>query len=147
MLVSLGSILVNYAVASAMVGRAGMGIAGLAMTTSAVALFGFLVQVLILRNKIGGIHGRALRTQLGRIVAASVAMAAAVALSSYGVRAWLGISQLARVADVVLSLPLGLAVYYGAAKMLGLAEIDMVIRSFTGPIRRILGGRGSGERG
>jgi len=139
MLVSLGSIAVNYGVASTMVGAAGMGIAGLAMTTSAVALFGFLVQAVILRNRIGGIHGRALRAQLSRIVAASAAMAAAVALSSYGVRAGLGVSHLARITDVAVSLPLGLGVYYGAAKMLGLAEIDMVIRSFTGPIRRILG--------
>jgi hypothetical protein len=65
-------------------------------------------------------------------------MAAAVALSSYGVRTALGVAQFARITDVLVSLPIGLAVYYTAAKMLGLGEIDMVIRSFTGPIRRIM---------
>ncbi len=138
MLVSLGSILVNYAVAATMVGRVGMGIAGLALTTSAVALFGFLVQAVVLRRRIGGIHGRALRAQLFRIVTASAAMAVAVAACSFGVRSWLGVSQLARIADVLVSLPVGVAVYYGAAKLFGLGEIDMVVRSFTGPFRRLL---------
>ena len=69
---------------------------------------------------------------------ASAVMAGFVAASSYGMRAWLGISHLARVADVAVSLPLGLAVYYAAAKALGLEEIDRAIRSFAGPIRRRL---------
>jgi putative peptidoglycan lipid II flippase len=136
MIVSLSSIFINYMVASSMIRLGGLGHAGLALSTSAVALFGFLVQFAILRNRIGGIHGRALASQLGRITLASLAMAAAVWLSSYGVRQWLEVSQLARMTDLAISLPLGGAVYYWSAKALGLAEIDMVLRSFTGPLRR-----------
>jgi putative peptidoglycan lipid II flippase len=136
MLVSIGSIVINLGVAGSMVRLADMGQEGLALTTSAVALFGFLVQFIMLRNRIGGIHGRALLAQCGRVVAASLAMAVVVWLSSRGMRTYLGVSQLARLADLAVSLPLGLAVYYAGAKALGLHEIDAVLRSFLNPLRR-----------
>jgi putative peptidoglycan lipid II flippase len=138
MLVSIGSIVINLCVAASMVKLAHWGQAGLALTTSAVALFGFLVQFLMLRNRIGGIHGRALVAQVARVVAASLAMAAAVWLSSHGMRSYLGVGQLARMADVAVSLPLGFAVYYASAKALGLHEIDSVLRSFLNPVTRRL---------
>ncbi len=138
MLVSIGSIVINWGVAATMVHGVELRQAGLALTTSAVALFGFLVQFLMLRNRIGGIHGRALLAKLVRIAAASAAMAAVVWLSSRGMRAWTGTDHWARLADVAVSMPLGVAVYYGAVKALGLHEIDMVARSFTGPLQRRL---------
>jgi hypothetical protein len=49
---------------------------------------------------------------------------------------WLGVSQLARLADLAVSIPLGLAVFYGACMGLGLSDLDMAIRAFTRPIRR-----------
>jgi peptidoglycan biosynthesis protein MviN/MurJ (putative lipid II flippase) len=136
MIVSLSSIMINYMVASSMIRLGGLGHAGLALSTSAVALSGFLVQFLLLRNRIGGIHGRALAAQIGRIALASLAMAAAVWTSSHYMRQWLDTGQLARVADLAISLPLGGAVYYWSTKALGLTEIDMVLRSFTGPLQR-----------
>jgi putative peptidoglycan lipid II flippase len=63
MVVSLASILINYTAASTMIRFAGLGHAGLALSTSAVALFGFVVLFFILRARIGGIHGRALAAQ------------------------------------------------------------------------------------
>ncbi len=138
MIIGLASILINYMVASSMIRLGGLGHAGLALSTSAVALFAFLVQFLILRNRIGGIHGRALLTQVGRILTASLAMAATVWLSSYWVRSQMAVTHLARIADLLVSLPLGGAVYYWSAKALGLTEIDLVMRSFTGPLRRRL---------
>src|SRR5262249_34616214 len=74
MLVSLGSIVVNYAAAAALLEVAGMGHAGLALSTSAVALFGFLLQFALLRARIGSVHGRMLATQTGKILLASLAM-------------------------------------------------------------------------
>lgn len=136
MLVSIGSIIVNYVVASTMIRVAGMGHAGLALTTSSVALFGFLVLFAILRGRLGGIHGRALSAQFAKISLASAAMAGVVLLSSRGMESWLGVSQFARLADVVVSVPLGLAIYYATCKRLGLSEIDTVIRSFTSPLQR-----------
>lgn len=142
MLVSLASILINYAMATTMIRLAGLGHAGLALSTSAVALFGFVVLFTILRGRIGGIYGRSLAAQLGKVGIASLAMAAAVAVSSHLVAAGLGVSQLARLADLALSIPLGLAVYYGVCRGLGVSDIDMAIRAFTAPIRRRLGGAG-----
>jgi putative peptidoglycan lipid II flippase len=136
MLVSLGSILVNYATASTMIRLAGLRHAGLALTTSAVALSGFVLLFAILRNRIGGIEGRALVAQLGKVGVASVAMGAAVALSSHAMEARLGVSQLARLADLALSIPLGLAIYYGVCRALGVTDIDMAVRAFTAPMRR-----------
>ena len=136
MIISLASIMINFMVASYMIRVGGLGHAGLALSTSAVALFGFLIQFLILRHRIGGIHGRALLAQIGRILTAALAMAAVVWLSSHSMRTF-GVSQAWRIADVAVSLPLGGAVYYLSAKALGLTEIDMVLRSFTGPLRRL----------
>jgi putative peptidoglycan lipid II flippase len=136
MLVSLGSILVNFATASTMIRIAGLRHAGLALTTSAVALSGFVSLFAILRNRIGGIEGRALVAQLGKVGVASLAMGAAVALSSHAMEARLGVSQLARLADLALSIPLGLAVYYGVCRALGVSDIDMAVRAFTAPLRR-----------
>ena len=65
-------------------------------------------------------------------------MGAVVAATSHAVGAWLGLSQLARLADLVISLPLGLAVFYGMCRMLGVDELDLAIQAFAAPIRRRL---------
>ena len=138
MLVSLGSILVNYAAASTMIKFAGLRHAGLALSTSAVALFGFLVLFAVLRKRIGGIYGRDLATQIGKVTLASAVMGAVIFATSHGMARWLGVSQFARLADLAVSLPVGLAVYYAACRALGLSDIDGVIRAFAGPIQRRL---------
>jgi len=138
MLVSLASIAVNYAVAFGMVRYARMGHAGLALSTSAVALFGFVVLFAVLRKRIGGVYGRSLALQIGKVAVASAAMAAVIALSSHGMSAWLGVSQTARLADLAVSIPLGLAVFYVACRALKIAEIGSVIRAFTRPVERRL---------
>ena len=136
MLVSLGSIGVNFATAEIMIRAAGMGHAGLALSTSVVALFGFLQLFEILRRRIGGIHGRDLARGIGKVLLASLVMAGATALSSHGVERWLGVSQLARLADLVVSIPVGLLVFYGMCRALGVDEVDMAISAFTRPVSR-----------
>jgi putative peptidoglycan lipid II flippase len=138
MLVSLGSILVNYASATTMIRLAGLGHAGLALSTSAVALFGFVVLFALLRKRIGGIYGRDLTAQLAKVTLASAVMGAAIFGTSRGMEMWLGDSKMARLADLGVSIPIGLAVYYTACRVLGLSEIDGVIRAFAGPIQRRL---------
>ncbi len=56
MIISVLSIVINWGAASVMVRSAGLGHAGLALSTSAVALFAFLVQFGLLRRRIGGIR-------------------------------------------------------------------------------------------
>ena len=99
MLVSLGSIVVNFAAAPTMIQFAGLGHAGLALSTSAVALFGFLLLFEILRRRIGGIYGRELATQIGKVTLASAVMGAVIFATSHGMARWLGVSQFARLAD------------------------------------------------
>ena len=53
-------------------------------------------------------------------------------------RRMLGVSQLARLADLAVSIPLGLAVFYGVCRALGVSDLDMAVRAFTAPIRRRL---------
>jgi putative peptidoglycan lipid II flippase len=115
-----------------------MGHAGLALSTSVVALFGFVVLFAVLRGRIGGIYGRSLATQFGKVAAASAAMAVVIALSSHAVSARLGVSQLARLADLALSIPLGLLGYYAACRGLRIGEVDSVIQAFIRPVERRL---------
>ena len=84
MLVSLGSILVNFAAANILIRGVGMGHAGLALSTSSVALFGFLVQFAVLRARISGVHGRFLMSQIARIAVASMVMGGVAAATSFG---------------------------------------------------------------
>ncbi len=136
MLVSLGSIAVNFATAEVMIRFTRLGHAGLAMSTSVVALFGFFILFEILRRRIGGVHGRVLAAGIGRVLLASLAMAGVIALSSHGMERWLGVSQVARLGDLAVSIPLGLAVFYWCCRALGVTEIDLAIRAFTAPVAR-----------
>jgi len=139
MLVSLASVAINFATAEAMIRLTPLGHAGLALSTSAVALFGFVALFLILRERIGGLHGRELAAGVGKVVIASAAMGGAAALSSHGMERWLGVSQPARLADLAVSIPLGLLVFYMVCRALGVSELDLAIRAAAAPIRRRLG--------
>jgi putative peptidoglycan lipid II flippase len=122
-----------------MIRYAHMGHPGLALSTSAVALFGFVLLFEVLRRRIGGVYGRTLAVQVMKVAGASVAMSGAVALTSGRMEAWLGISQLARLADLALSIPAGVAVYYWVCRALKVSELDTVVRAFGAPLRRRLG--------
>lgn len=138
MYVSLASIAINYGTAVAMIRYSGLGHAGLAVSTSAVALFGFLVLFEILRRRIGGVYGRALTSVIIKVSAASLVMAGVVWLSTNGMERWLGVTQLDRLADIAVSIPLGLFAYYVVCKAVGVNELDMAIRGFSAPILRRL---------
>jgi putative peptidoglycan lipid II flippase len=133
MLVSLCSILINYGAASAMVRTGTLGHAGLALATSLVALFNFVALFWILRNRIGGIHGRALLRSVVQIVFASAVMGLAVTLSSRGIQAFLGERRLGHLADLAISIPIGVAAFYGVCKALKVAELDVAGRALISP--------------
>ena len=138
MIISLISIAVNYATASILLRGTSLGHAGLALSTSAVAIFGAVALFGILRRRIGGIYGRALADSVGRITVASAIMGGAVWLSSHGVQIWLGAGRFARLADLLISIPFGLIVFYGACRLLRVAELDLASRALAGPILRRL---------
>jgi integral membrane protein MviN len=137
MLVSIVSIAVNYFAASTMVRI--LGHAGLALSTSLVALFSFLALLSTMRARIGGIHGRELLASALKVIAASLAMGAVCYGSSHLIRGWLGIAKWARLADLAVSIPLGLAVFYAVARGLRVAELEMAGAAIAGPLARRLG--------
>jgi putative peptidoglycan lipid II flippase len=141
MLVSLASVVINLGTAVALTRVAHMGIAGLALSTSAVALFGFLVLFELLRRRIGGLHGWTLGTQFSKIALASLGMAAMVALSSRFVENWMGVTRLAHLANLTISIPLGLGVYYAACRAFSVNDLDMTVLAFAAPVRRIFRSR------
>jgi putative peptidoglycan lipid II flippase len=136
MLVSICSIAINYATASTMIHAANLRQAGLALSTSIVALFGFVVLFAILRKRIGGVYGRELAGGILKVGVASAVMAGAVWVSSHGMERWAGVSQLGRLADLAVSIPIGLAAFYASCRALGVSELDLAVRAFINPIRR-----------
>jgi len=138
MIISLISIAINYATASVLLGGTSLGHAGLALSTSAVAIFGAVALFAILRKRIGGIHGRALLSSVWKITLASAVMGGAVWLSSRQLENWLGVARLSRIVDLAISIPFGLIVFYGACRLLRVAELDLATRSLISPILRRL---------
>ena len=134
MLVSLGSIGVNYAMNSLLVSR--FGHVGLAFSTSAVALVNFLLLALLMRRRIQRLEGRRLGSTVARILAASLLMAAA---------AWL-VSELAATLPVrglvlhLVQVTGGIAsaalVFYSACRLFGVHELDEAIHAITGRFSR-----------
>ena len=101
-----------------------------------MAIFGAVALFAILRNRIGGIYGRNLASSIWRITLASAVMGGAVWLSSHAMQAWLGTSRWGRLADLAISIPLGLVVFYVACRILRVTELDLATRALAGPILR-----------
>lgn len=138
MLISFGAIIVNFAVAVSTVGYLGWGHAGLALSTSSVATFSSIALFVIIRNRIGGIHGRALWRSFLRILLASVLMGLAVLASSFGIHRVMGVTKLAHLTDLAVSIPLGLGVLYVLCRALNIPELEAASTALAGPLRRRL---------
>jgi putative peptidoglycan lipid II flippase len=136
MVIGVLSILINYATAVTLIRGAGFGHASLALSTSAVAIFGFVVLFVILRARLGGVHGRELAAGFAKVAVASGAMGGAVFLASRQMERWLGVSQMARRADLLVSIPLGVAVFYWVCRAMGVTDLDMAFQAVLAPVKR-----------
>jgi peptidoglycan biosynthesis protein MviN/MurJ (putative lipid II flippase) len=116
-----------------MVHLTSLGHAGLAIATSAVAIFGFVALLSILRGRINGIHGRALLKSVSQISLASAVMGVMVALVSQVLANRLGDSRMATLANVALSIPVGAVVFYGTCRFLKVTELEMAGRALISP--------------
>ncbi|MGI8991400.1 MAG: murein biosynthesis integral membrane protein MurJ [Bryobacteraceae bacterium] len=139
MIVSMVSIGINYATATTMMRVAGLGHAGLALSTSTVALFGFAALLGIMRRRIGGIEGGALLSSFVKIAASSAVMAIVCAGTSYLIRRGLGVSIKAQIVDLLVSIPAGAAVFYAVASALRVEEIEVARKTVAAPLLRRLG--------
>jgi putative peptidoglycan lipid II flippase len=138
MAVSMASVAINLALAVTAVQVFGMGHAGIALATSAVAMFGSIALFVIMRKRIAGIYGRNLWRSFVRVTIASVVMGTVVFLTSHAIRDWLGAAKIARVADLAFSIPAGMAALYFTCRALGVPELDMAVTALAGPLKRRL---------
>lgn len=139
MLVSVGSILINYAVAWTMIRRTGLGHAGLALATSGVAIAGAFALFLALRARIGGVYGRKLASSTWKIAAASVVMGCVAEIVSREMERRLGLSRLARIADLAVTIPLAVTVFWAVCRALRVPELEWARRVLASPFARASG--------
>jgi len=139
MFVSLASVVVNFATAYTMIHTLHMGVAGLALSTSIVALVNFAALLFLLRLRIGGIEGGALTRKFLQIALASTVMAVICWLISAGVHHMLGQSFKSRILDLALSIPTGGAAFYYVCYWLKVPELEDAEQSIARPLLRRLG--------
>lgn len=132
MMVSLGSVIVNFILAKLMVNHFHMGHAGLAISTSGIAIFSSITLFLLIRRRLNGIYGRTLWDTLSRVFAASIAMAAVVALLAWILREKHYLIQL------LGTIPAGIFSFYFAARAIGIADLTMAMEAMAAPLRRRL---------
>jgi len=136
MLISLGSIAVNYVMNSLLVGS--FGHVGLAFSTSTVALINFLLLALFMRRRVGPLEGSGLGSKLLKIVAASIPLAVVAWL----VNEWCGSLPLAgillKLVSVLASITLAAIVFYAACRLLRVAELDEALDAVAGRFLRVL---------
>jgi putative peptidoglycan lipid II flippase len=136
MLVSLGSIAVNYAMNSLLVAR--FGHVGLAFSTSAVALVNFFLLAVFMRRRIHRLEGRQLGKTVLRIFAAALPMA---------VIAWL-VSEVAAIlplrgtslhlVQVTSGIGSATLVFYFLCRWLRVEELDEAVNAIGGRLFRTL---------
>jgi putative peptidoglycan lipid II flippase len=136
MLISLGSIAVNYVMNSLLVGP--FGHVGLAFSTSTVALVNFLLLVLFIRRRIGGLEGSRLGMTLLKICAASIPMAAVAWLVSELCASLPLAGILLRLVRVSASITLAGIAFYVACKFFRVEELDEAVDAVAGRFLRVL---------
>jgi putative peptidoglycan lipid II flippase len=147
MYVSLASILVHVVVSFSMmkflstVGVTperpnGFGHVGVALATSTVALVNFFALIYLMRRRISGINGGEIFAAFVKIVVAASAMAAVCYASYYFLTNFFGTKTfVVKLIEAFVPIALGGIVFFAAAKLLRVSEID----KFTGALRRKLG--------
>jgi putative peptidoglycan lipid II flippase len=136
MLISLGSIAVNYVMNSLLVGP--FGHVGLAFSTSAVALVNFLLLALLMRRRLGRLDGRTLAVTAVKIALASAALAvvAWIANQSAGALPLHGLAL--EFTRVIVAVVLAAATFYGVCRLLQVSELQEAIDAIGGKLIRRL---------
>ncbi len=135
MYVSICSILVDDFAASAMSAR--FGFAGLAATTSIVALFGAVALFWILRNRTAGIYGRELAATLGKIILAAAVMGLATWASSSLMGSRFGFRPGCPSADLAVSIPWwAREFFYALCRALRVKELAVLRNAVFSPVAR-----------
>ena len=81
-----------------------------------------------------GVHGRRLRSVIGKVSLASAAMGAAVWVCSKAIAMAMGPGAVARLVDLAVTIPVGVTVLYYTCRALRVEELAMATRALGGPI-------------
>ena len=138
MIVSLLSIGINLIAVISLLRYTNLGHAGLALSTSAVALFGFAVLFWVLRGRIGGIYGKSLATSLVKISLASAAMGIGVSALNGWLETLLGVSRIAHLAELVICIPAGVILFYYLCRFTRVPELELAITVVAEPLLKWL---------
>jgi len=133
---SVVSIVVNCALNWTFLRVLDWGHWGLALATSLVATFNFLVLLVFLARRIGGLGARRLLDSGLRVALATAAMAAVALAMSSALTAQLGPSFWGRAVNVGLSSGVGLLALYQAAKLLRVPELAFAEQMVRGRFQR-----------
>lgn len=121
MMISLLSMATNFVMNWMLVGV--LQERGLALSTSTVALMNFVLLYAIMRRRIHGVEGVTTATAIGKILSASAVMGLGCWLISGAIAKAAGSGFAARLANVVVSVLIGAAIFYVAASLLRVEEI------------------------
>jgi len=136
MLISIGSIVVNFVMNSLLVGP--FGHVGLAFSTSTVALVNFLLLAVFMRRRLGRLGGRRLTNTVLRVAAASCAMAAGAWFASE-LLSWLPLRGLGlHLLQVIAALALAAVIFYAGCRLLGVEELDDAVNALGGRLMRLV---------
>jgi len=116
MFVSLVSVFVNGVSAFVMIRVWGFGFAGLALSSSIVSTVSSLSLLLLLRSRIGGIHGREMFVSVMKIGSAAAVMGLVCYTVVWGLRS--------RWAELAVGIPAGVVSFYTVAAALGVHELS-----------------------
>ncbi len=134
MVVSLLSIGTNLVAVILLLRYTGLGHAGLALSTSIVAISGSVVLFGILRNRIGGVYGRSLFASTIRILFAAAVMGLVVSYLSGFLRAILGASRGENLLELAICVPAGAGVFYLLCRLTKVPELEIASSAIASPL-------------
>ncbi|HEY3939901.1 MAG TPA: murein biosynthesis integral membrane protein MurJ, partial [Bryobacteraceae bacterium] len=140
MYISLLSILANIAIPLVLLKVLHMNFAALALTTAIAVTLECLALAECLRRKLGGLEGRYLKDCFLRVTAASMVMAAPLIFLDQQFAEHIPATRSAYCNELAIGVPLGLLIFYCAARFFRVAEIGFASEVFIAPLLRKLNG-------
>ena len=128
MLVSLGSIGVNFSLNWLFTFHLGLGHRGLALSTSFVAITNFLLLYAMMRRHTGRLEtGRMLATLSKVLLAGAVLAVVCFAAQRFFFLSATAVSQWKLIAELALTIGIGVMAFFGTAFLLRVAEVHDVV--------------------
>jgi putative peptidoglycan lipid II flippase len=141
MFVSLASIATNLLAVILLLRYTDLSHAGLALSTSIVAVSGSLVLFWILRSRIGGVYGRDLFASTSRIILAATVMGVLVFYLSDFLQTTLGGTGVENLTELAICIPVGVGIFYFLCRLTRVPELELATNAIAGPLAQKLASR------